>query len=755
MIMLDLNSLNTNQKKAVLHNQGPLMILAGAGSGKTRTLVAKIGYLIDQMQLSPYKVLALTFSNKAAREMRERVALEVNADIGALQVTTFHAFCAKLLRSEARHIGLSQNFTIYDKSESKAIAKNILARHGISSKETSPFELLYFIDDLKNYGHYPELDKETLDYEVDENDPFYQYYLEYEQELRKANALDFGGLICAVVQLLERHPQVCQRYQKKFEYILIDEYQDTNRAQFKLLCLLAGTKKNVCVVGDEDQSIYSWRGADIRNILDFEDYFKGADIIKLEQNYRSSKRIIEAASAVISQNSQRKGKNMWTENPEGEYISIIECESDKTEAQYVAGEIKKLKSQGVPYSEMAVFYRTNAQSRIVEDQLRKESVSYRIVGGIKFYERKEIKDILAYLKLIVNPKDSLSLSRVVNVPARGIGATTLKKLEAEALDKGISLYEAIVHIVENPQEYKHLRLSAKVRSSLQSFCFLIQESQLLEKEGDDPVNLYEKVLYESGLWDFIKSMKDYEAQARLENLQELQSAITQYAQQAERPKMSEFLESITLDATNDEDREENLGEVSMMTIHGAKGLEFHYVFVIGIEENIFPSYRSLEQGDDLSLEEERRLFYVAMTRAMKRLHLCYANSRMLFGQVKFNGPSRFLDEIPSDYYEWHKGKGVNSENWAMNSRRHTGDEYDEYSQESPYQEKIYQVESAQKQSADQVYCAGIKVRHGLYGDGVVVDSDGLGADEKVTIKFRDGVHKKFMVKFAPLEIISQ
>ena len=729
------------------------MILAGAGSGKTRTLVAKIAYLIDELQLSPYQVLALTFSNKAGREMRERVATEVSADIGALQVTTFHSFCARVLRNEAQYIGLSRNFTIYDASESKAIAKQILSRHGVSTKEVSPFEVLYFIADLKNNGFYPGRSEEKLDSEIEKDDPFYQYYLEYEAELHKANAVDFGGLITGVIQLFETYPEVLEKYQNRFRYVLVDEYQDTNRAQFQLLKMLCERRQNICVVGDEDQSIYSWRGADIRNILDFEEIFPTVELIKLEQNYRSSKNIIEAASAVIERNSQRKGKHLWTDNPEGESLEIVECESDKKEAEFVSNEVIKLHKEGIPYKEMAVFYRTNAQSRLIEDYLRRARIPYRVVGGLKFYERKEIKDILAYMKIVVNPKDSLSLSRIINVPARGIGATSLRKLENEAIQKSRSLFEIIQDIVDNPDEYSHLKLSKKVKSSLGLLTTLVQEAQMMEQRGDDPAEIYERLLHESGYWEYLKSLKDYESQARLENLKELSSGIKQYEELEESPSLSGFLETVTLDQSQGEEAEENAGEVSLMTIHGAKGLEFYYVFITGAEENVFPSYKSIEEGDELAIEEERRLFYVAMTRAMEHLYICFAQGRMLFGQVKFNGPSRFLHEIPQKHYVWRRPEGTTDSNWSLQNE----ESYDEFNQEAPDDfGPVFQASrsSSNTAPADVVkpkFPKGIEVMHSLYGKGKVIETKGIGNEEKVVIKFSDGANKKFMVKFAPLE----
>jgi DNA helicase-2/ATP-dependent DNA helicase PcrA len=754
--MTDLSQLNPAQKEAVLQTEGPIMILAGAGSGKTRTLVTRITHILDDLETSPYQVLALTFSNKAAREMRERVAKQVEVDAGALQITTFHAFCSRILRSEATHIGLSRNFTIYGDGESKAIAKNILTRHGISTKEISPFEVLSYISDIKNHGHF--IGRKSLgergdgadEFYIDTQDPFYSYYREYEDELHRANAVDFGGLITGVIQLFETYPDLLERYQDRFKYVLVDEYQDTNRAQFELIRMLCEKRRNICVVGDEDQSIYSWRGADIHNILDFEKIFKEVKVLKLEQNYRSSKNIIEAASCVIARNAQRKGKNMWTDNPQGDSIDVVELTSDKNEAEYVAREAKRIVSnqkEKNSFDDIAVFYRTNSQSRIIEDYLRKNRIPYRVIGGVKFYERKEVKDLLAYVRLLVNSKDSLALSRIVNIPTRGIGATTLRKLEDEAIKSNCSLWDVLEDIVSSPAKYKHIRISAKVKSGLREFVSLLQETMMLEEKKELPSEIYSKLLYDSGYWEFLRASKEYEAAARMENLQELENAIKQYElaeDGKEEPTLTGFLETITLDQTSEVDKVEAQGEVSLMTIHGAKGLEFPYAFIVGAEENIFPSFRSLEEGEQ-GLEEERRLFYVAMTRAMKHLYILFAQGRMLFGQLKFNGPSRFINEIPEKYYVWKGEKKV---------KQSFQESEDDYSQEVFYEDDVveYQVES-KKSKIENSYIDGSKIVHTLYGEGEVLKTDGFGKEEKVLIQFKDGAKKRFMVQFAPLTLI--
>lgn len=747
--MTNLEHLNPVQKEAVLHTEGPVMILAGAGSGKTRTLVSRIQYLLEDKKVPPFRILALTFSNKAAKEMRERVALESKLDFGVLQITTFHAFCARLLRSEAQYLGFSRNFTIYDTSETKSIIKAVLGKRGINQKEIHPNEVGNFIDGIKNLGHYLGCqDKEVLE-EIDQEDLFFDFYKDYESELHKSNAVDFGGLITGVINLFENHPEVLERYQKRFHYLLVDEYQDTNRAQFKLVTMLSATRKNICVVGDEDQSIYSWRGADIRNILDFEKIFPEAKMIKLEQNYRSSKNIIEAASCVIAKNEQRKGKEMWTANDQGDYIQVVECPDDRIEADFVASEVKSLVGSGVDPKEIAIFYRTNAQSRMIEDSLRKLKIAYRVVAGIKFYERKEVKDLLSYLRCVVNDKDSLALSRVINVPVRGIGAITLRKIEDEAVKSDLSLWEMINKIVDNQDDYKFLRLSTKVKNGLRAFTGLIHEAKILEEKKAKPSEIYEKILHESLYYENLEGEKSYEAQARIENLDELLSGIRQYEEIEETPSIVGYLETITLDTTVEGDSE--IGEqVSMMTTHGSKGLEYHYVFVTGCEETVFPSFQSMD--DEQGLEEERRLFYVAMTRAMKKLYICFADARMLWGSIRFNGASRFIDEIPEDYYKWISLKKGNSVQASKKPKKKTGyfDLSDEFSQVNEYEsEEISYVSS--KPADVYKFPVGSGIIHKLYGGGKVLNVEGYGKDEKVVILFEDGARKKFLVKFAPLE----
>lgn len=742
---MNLNFLNESQRQAVLQTDGPVMILAGAGSGKTRTLVARIQYLLEEKNISPFQILAVTFSNKAAREMRERLAANTQMNVGALQVTTFHAFCAKVLRMEATYLGLSRNFTIYDDGESQSIIKAILAKRGINQKELSPYTVAAYIDGLKNLGFYIGLTRNEDVEKFAEDRRLWDIFMEYEAELHRSNAVDFGGLITGVLNLFRSFPELLLKYQQKYKYVLVDEYQDTNRAQFELIQQLSHLTRNICVVGDEDQSIYSWRGADIRNILTYENVFPEAKLIKLEQNYRSSKKIIEAASEVIARNVARKGKQMWTDNDDGDEIKIVECRDDKAEAEYVAQQIKLLAREGVSLRDIAVFYRNNAHSRTVEDALRKEKFPYRVVAGIKFYDRKEVKDMISYMRVVVNKKDSLALTRIINTPARGVGATSLRKLEDEAVRLQLSMFELLEKIAEQPSDFKHLTLSGKVQSAINQLVHLIQEVQVLESQNHTPSFSYEKLLNESGYYEFLRADKTYEGAARIENLEELMSAIKQFEESETEPNLVKYLETITLDTT----MEESSGDmVSLMTVHGSKGLEYPYVFLIGVEENIFPSYKSLEMGP-VALEEERRLFYVAMTRAMKQLTITFAQGRMLWGSLKFNGPSQFLHEIPSQYIQWTTYQtGPKRNDYSSYAQ----ESYDDWSQSSDdevfFKEKIFQTK---RPVVVANFPSGSKIKHALYGEGTVLDSEGNGVDEKVTIQFRDGMRKKFMVKFAPLE----
>lgn len=747
--MINLDSLNDKQREAVQTTDGPLMILAGAGSGKTKTVATKVAYTLDKFELSPFDVLALTFSNKAAREMRERISQQLGVPENVLMVTTFHSFCARILRTEYRFLGLTSNFTIYDDQESLAMIKNILSLRGISIKEVSPYAVHQFIDEIKNTGYYlgkeKQIDEEKNNLAKFEEDAFFSIYQDYESEILKSNGLDFGGLIVGVLRLFYTNNEILRKYQNKFKFVFVDEFQDTNRAQFELLHLLTSKHQKLCVVGDEDQSIYSWRGADIRNILNFNSAFPEAKLIKLEQNYRSSQVIINASSSVIANNMNRSDKELWTENDEGELIEIKECDSDLDESSVIGEELNKLRLKGVPLKEIAVFYRNNSQSRAIEDQLRRNNIQYRIIGGIKFYDRREIKDIIAYLRIVVNPRDSLALNRVINVPPRGIGAVSLKKIEDYAINNNLTLWDVILALVEDDRDIG-VRLTSKARSALRSFSENIKRMMDLNGSEESPSDIIPIILNELGLLNYYQGLgKDIEAVTRIENIEEFVSAIKHYENKEKRPSISLFLESITLDKSEVISPE---GEVSLMTIHAAKGLEFSYVFVCGVEENLFPSFRSVEKGGETGIEEERRLFYVAMTRAKAKLYLLFAQTRMQFGSIRFNGPSRFLFEVPKKYVNWEK-VGHNS--------RKGNDSYESYvdldgigdSYSASYERGYH----SRKGHQNHKYPIGTVVYHNLYGEGRVREILDHGDAEKIVVHFSDGTQKKLMVKYAPLRHI--
>ena len=757
-----LDSLNDVQKQVATHTDGPLMVLAGAGAGKTRTLVARIQYLLAEKRIAPYKVLSVTFSNKAAKEMRERImSLPYPLFDGPsyhLPITTFHSFCARLLRVESHYLGLSKSFTIYDEDDSNSLIKQIMQRKNISAKEVSPHEISYSIDRIKNAGYfygaeaYPVCVEEGLTAEILKIDPFTaSFFADYERDLRLNNALDFGGLISTTLQLFYQFPEVLAKYQNRYDYINIDEYQDTNRSQFLLIKLLAAKKQNLCVVGDEDQSIYSWRGADLRNILQFEKSFPGFKLLKLEQNYRSTKNIIEAASHVIAQNTQRKGKVMWTENPQGEKINISESQDDREESKTVATTLRNLLDRPeVRPSDVAIFYRNNAQSRSFEDALRQMRIPYKIIGGIKFYERKEIKDALAYLRLILNSDDSLSLSRVINVPARGIGTTSLKRMEEDSIHSGQSLFSFLVN-----EPDKLLSYTKKVQSSVKEFIGLILEAKKLHEENAAPTHLFEFVMNKSGYFDFLKSQKNQEDRARLENLEEFYRAMEQFESETKfttgnAPTLSDFIEYLALDPASqweDASNENQKSYVSLMTIHGSKGLEYDYVFLCGVEDGIFPSQQNIDRGE-IALEEERRLFYVAMTRAMKCLSISFSKARMLWGSIKYYGPSRFLNEIPDEYVHWSKRPRVTSHSFGLHgsSPRQSNDSFHD-------DDPLLNVGITYPSLAS--FPKGTKIQHQLYGQGIVILCEGSGEQEKVTIKFYDGSLKKFIAKFAPMTKLTE
>ena len=622
--MIDLTNLNNEQKQAVLQTEGPLLILAGAGAGKTRVLTTKIAYLIEEKGVNPYNILAITFTNKAANEMKERVVTLVGSKAKDAVISTFHSFGLKILRENYPHLGYEKNFVIMDSDDSLSIIKRILKEKDLDSKIYNPTMIKNKISSCKNELITPEKYANFITDDISR--VVSEVYFSYEKKLKDNNSVDFDDLLILPIKLFRENSDILERYQNRFKYILIDEYQDTNEAQYLLTKMISLKHRNICVVGDESQSIYSFRGANYRNILNFEKDYKATSSIKLEQNYRSTTNILDAANCVIKNNKNRKEKNLWSDRGTGEKIKYYRSYDEKDEAHYVAYTIKKLLSSDVKPEEIAVLYRTNAQSRVMEEEMLKENINYRVVGSLHFYGRREIKDLLAYLRLVYNEKDNVSLTRVINVPKRGIGLTSIAKLNAKADEIGTSMYEAI----DSGKELIFKSIIEELKQDAQSLTL----SELVEV-----------VLDKSGLRRELEAEKTLEADIRLENLEEFKSVAKSFEEKAGFISLEEFLYEVTLVSDKDEYSSPG-GKVSLMTVHAVKGLEFEYVFVIGLEEGIFPHLNALMEINEL--EEERRLAYVAITRAKDNLFLVNARRRVLYGKDQVNPPSRFLSEIDSE-----------------------------------------------------------------------------------------------------------
>ena len=624
---MNLDELNDKQQEAVLYNEGPLLIIAGAGAGKTKTLTTKIAYLIDELKVSPYSILAITFTNKAAKEMKDRLFLTVGNDVKKLTVSTFHSFGLKLLRENFERLGYDRNFVIMDSDDSLTVVKKILKDMGYDPKVYNPRAIRNKISSCKNemmsptqYERYAVSDYEKVIKDV---------YQKYEEKLYKNNSVDFDDLLLLPIKLFKEYPDVLEKYQDLYQYILIDEYQDTNEAQYILTKLLSEKNRNITCVGDDSQSIYSFRGANYKNILNFEKDYKDAKVILLEQNYRSTSTILDAANQVIKNNKQRKDKNLWTARGVGEKIKYYRAYNEKDEAQYVIRKIKELTNKGIDYKDIAVLYRTNAQSRVMEEEMLKENMPYRVIGSFYFYSRKEIKDLIAYLRLIHNSKDNVSLLRVINTPKRGIGLKTIENLTAISDEQGISIYEAI----SSGKELEFKNLIERLKE--------VSENLTLTE-------LIDKVLDASGMKKELESEGSLESEIRLENLEEFKSITKSFEEREGLVSLEEFLLEISL-ISDVEEYKDDPNRVSLMTVHSVKGLEFNHVFVIGMEEGIFPHMNSLMESSDV--EEERRLMYVAITRAKDDLHLINARRRTLFGKEQINPVSRFLTEIPKELVE--------------------------------------------------------------------------------------------------------
>jgi DNA helicase-2/ATP-dependent DNA helicase PcrA len=734
-----LTDLNPPQQEAVQHTDGPLLILAGAGSGKTRVITRRIAYLIARRGVQPWNILAVTFTNKAASEMRKRVEHLLGARGLGVALGTFHSTCVRILRKWHVELGFRSSFVIYDDADQLGVIRDCLKALNLSEKALSPRSILARISRAKNEmlttGEYAAT---AADFTEERTAKIYSMY---QERLRASHAVDFDDLLMLTVLLFRDHPHILEHYEHLWRYVLVDEYQDTNQAQYQIVNFLSRRHGNLCVVGDDDQSIYRWRGADLNNILDFERDHPGCQVIKLEQNYRSTQNILDAAGGVVANNAGRKGKTLWTENPAGEAIVVHQAGDEQAEANFIVGRIRELAAeQGHSLDDFAVFYRTNAQSRVLEDALRRAVTPYVIVGGLRFYERKEVKDLLAYLRLVANPDDAQSFKRIVNVPARGIGATSVEKLEGLAQSERVSIWEACARIASRKI------LGPKILKALEGLVALVEKTRA-KLDVLTPPELIVELLEATGYLADLKNEGTIDAQSRMENLQELVSAAREFMDQSEDRSLQAFLDSVALIADIDT-LAEGKGTVTLMTLHSAKGLEFPVVFMTGMEEGVFPHTRSL--SEDAELEEERRLCYVGMTRAEQRLFLTSAMSRRLYNSDSYNLPSRFLDELPEKLVERWNGNGKSHESraasygWGITSREPRA----ESREPSPKSGGLrYEAE----ESFVDPLQVGKRVRHPEWGIGTIRERIGEGEDLKVVVTFAGVGRKKLAASFVRLE----
>lgn len=770
-------TLNDMQQMAVFHTEGPLLILAGAGSGKTRVLTHRIAYLMEEKHVSPYNIMAITFTNKAAAEMRNRVNKIVGFGAEQVWVSTFHSACVRILRRYIDRIGYSTDFTIYDTDDQKRLMKNVIKDLNLDSKIYKENGMLNKISDFKNKlmttGDVSSMAKR--DFRMLNVSKIYD---NYQEALKKNNALDFDDLIMKTVQLFTKCSEVLESYQDRLQYIMVDEYQDTNAAQFAFVKLLAQKHQNLCVVGDDDQSIYKFRGADITNILQFEKYFPNARVIKLEQNYRSTKNILEAANAVIHNNEGRKDKTLWSDNEKGDKIDLYQAEDGYSEAEMVASTIKEYVDNGrSDYSDYAILYRTNNQSRVLEEKLMMKNIPYKIIGGQNFYQRKEIKDIIAYLRVISNPTDDIAVERIINVPKRGIGATTVDKVKDYARAYGMDLYEALMDVENIPG-------LSRAAGKIKKFTDLIEGYKKDEYYGEIE-KLTKDILDDTGYVSELAAENTDEANGRIENIDELVSKIVEYQENTEDPVLSEFLEEVALVSEID-NLSEDSSYVVLMTVHSAKGLEFPYVFLCGMEDGLFPGYMSIMSGDNEELEEERRLCYVAITRAMKKLTISYAKKRMVRGEMQYNIVSRFVKEVPpmivnsknitdrvAEGYEKKpsfSGFGGYEGSMNMGGSGYMGS--DNYGGTRSYaasqRKNAYKAMAAKPAygnpsskpgfgkefvvtKADIDYTVGDRVKHMKFGEGTVLGIEDGPRDYQVTVNFDTAGQKVMMASFAKLK----
>ena len=741
-----LEGLNEPQRQAVLHDDGPLLLLAGAGSGKTRALTHRVAYLIRERGVPAWQIMAVTFTNKAATEMRER--LEVLLDQGELPwISTFHSSCARILRQEIHHLGYGRYFTIYDDQDQLRLLRDLLKSQQISEKVLKPRAAASFIDRAKNRGLLPD----SLGEMRSDEQLLAELYARYQQKLKAANAVDFGDLLLLTVRLFDEHPAVRQRWQERFSHLLIDEFQDTNRVQYRLMQLLLGEKTNLCVVGDDDQSIYRWRGAEVDNILGFDHDFSNVKIIRLEQNYRSTQTILQAAGAVVGHNCDRQEKELWTDNPLGDSIHVEAAPDDLDEARFIAGEVEQLQRQGISLRDIAVFYRTNAQSRAIEEALRGKRIPYVMFGGVKFYSRLEVKDALSYLRVLVNPNDSLAVRRIINVPARGIGNTTVERIAAYETES-VGFLSACRLALERSA------LKGAAAKKVSTFLAMIDDFTLRLDRVPYP-QLMAELIDASGYGPLLREEAEgaltsdgrQEAKGRLENLEQLLAGMEEHA--AVDGSVHDYLEQIAL-ITDLDKYDATQQRVTLMTLHSAKGLEFPVVFMTGMEEGLFPHSRSGEMGEDLA--EERRLCYVGMTRAMQKLYLSHARRRRVYGTYQFNPPSRFLAEIPLELLADYEAVETVIATPATEHNLASLADLVAVSESTTPEEDA--VSAVPYQASDQESMApdvggmrlGIKVRHVKFGIGTVRRLEGSGDKQKVTVYFNSVGSKKLLLKFAGL-----
>lgn len=729
-----LEGLNPQQKEAVLHTEGPILVLAGAGSGKTRVITHRIAYLIQEKGVAPWSILSLTFTNKAAREMRDRIEALIGARVLDIWSGTFHSCCVRILRREIERIGFNRDFVIYDTGDQETLIKDCLQRLGYNDRNFPPKQVLAYIGRAKDELLYPEA------YSINAASDFRMrkisdIYTLYQKKLKANNALDFDDILLHTLKIFDKNPDVLAYYQDKFKYILVDEYQDTNTAQYMLVSMLAKKHRNICVVGDDDQSIYGWRGANMQNILDFEKHFHGCRVIKLEQNYRSTERILDAANNVIKNNYGRKPKLLWTKNLTGEPVYVYKAFDERDEADFTAGMVRNAVARGDNnYGDFAVLYRINAQSRVFEDSFMKMGIPYRIIGAHKFYDRKEIKDIIAYLRVVNNPHDDISLKRIVNVPRRGIGKVTLDRAEQLAYDNGVSIYSILL---EASKLSELTRASAKIKSFTDMLVKLRSLAEYL-----DLTELIKSVIDQSGIIKELEQEDTIEAKTRIENIREFQSVVLDFVRNSEEedPGLNDFLAHVSLIADVDTMADEQ-DRVVLMTMHSAKGLEFPIVFLAGMEEGVFPSYRSI--GEESEMEEERRLCYVGITRAREKLFLTFTKSRTLFGNTTYNRQSRFIDEIPEDLLKYIS---ENSDLIKSDVRKSVTNQIsaDEWKQRTASFIKATEL------NTDELV-AGTRVLHKKFGAGTITAREPEGSDFKLEIDFDQFGMKRLLASYAKLK----